>query len=192
MPIKETTENEILLGLSKGESWAIKQCHLNCFWKIENHIRKNSGDTYYAKNIFQDALMVIIHKAQNNSLEENTNLCGFLFFISRRMWLKNLRGRKTNPEDLVLDHPDYVINPGEEDANFEKIEIKELPPEKDHQKSLEEKFKELGEPCQKIINMKYIQKARHNEIADFFGISAGGARVKLANCMKKLKALMTE
>ncbi|MEI7736177.1 MAG: sigma-70 family RNA polymerase sigma factor, partial [Ferruginibacter sp.] len=64
---------------------------------VERYILQNSGSVADARDIFQNALIVIHNKAHENKLEISSSFKTYLYSICRNLWLKELREkRKSN------------------------------------------------------------------------------------------------
>jgi len=100
-----TTENSTFLtGIATGNPLVIRQIYTQYFDSIAKYILHNKGTIDDAKDIFQDAMMVIYEKAQQADFELQYSLHTFLYTICRNLWLKKLRNKSSKevslPENL--------------------------------------------------------------------------------------------
>ena len=54
---------------------------------VKSYIKSNSGNDDEAKDIFQDAVIILYKKMKLNELPETTNVTSYVCFISRNLWI---------------------------------------------------------------------------------------------------------
>ena len=79
-------------------------------------VTQNSGDKEDAKDIFQDAMVIIYEKIRLNKLGLSSAFHTFLFSICRNLWLQELTKRKkwNTKEEYELNMTDEFIDITEE------------------------------------------------------------------------------
>ena len=60
--MKKYTDQEIIQGIKSGESYAVKYLAKDYLPVIRYYISKNNGNEEDAKDVFHDALFIIIEK----------------------------------------------------------------------------------------------------------------------------------
>ncbi|MEZ4999486.1 MAG: sigma-70 family RNA polymerase sigma factor [Bacteroidales bacterium] len=132
------SDKKLIEGIRKGEDKALNYLYNNFFGTVRTHILKNSGTDEDAYDIFQDTLMVLFKKVQENHLELSTDLKGYVFSISRNLWSNQLR-RKKKQTDKQVDVAD----------DFDLDRLLDTPIEQIVQRS----FLKLKDECQKVLTM---------------------------------------
>lgn len=176
---KSEKDSEFLSGIAKGDSAVIKQVYAQYFNSIAQYILNNSGTMEDAKDIFQDSIMVIYQKLQDANFELQYGLHTYLFTIARNTWLKKLRKKSDKgvslPDNLELIDEDSF----EEEILWRKKE-----------KLYREKFKQLGEGCQKVMTM-FLAGISMEKIAEKMGFSSSGyAKKRKYKCKNQLLVLI--
>ncbi|WP_423737698.1 RNA polymerase sigma factor [Chitinophaga caseinilytica] len=147
---------------------------------VERMILQHYGSADDAKDIFQEAMIVLYEKAKEGNFVLSSRLKTFLYAVCRRMWLKKLQ---SGPNSAPL--PDDV----EESADA--AEALEAHLEKDAQfRQMETAMGKIGEPCKTILEEYYIRHRSMQEIAEQFGYTnAENAKNQKYKCLMRLKKL---
>lgn len=103
---------EILEAIRNGQNEKI----LNYLYKtalpqITNFITKNNGDEDEAKDIFQDAVVSLITTVKLGRFIEGKDVNGFLYFVSRNLWINRIKKRNKQFDIAELDSPPQVESP---------------------------------------------------------------------------------
>ena len=85
-----TTEQDLLEGLAKNDREAIETIYKQHYNMVQSMILSNSGYPEDARDIFQEAMIVLYEKARSGSFELNSQLKTYLYSVCRRLWLKRL------------------------------------------------------------------------------------------------------
>lgn len=176
---KVSERDYYLLGILEGNSKVLNEFYATYFERIVTLITKNSGDVNDAKDVFQDAIMIIYQKIQKPDFELKSSLYSYFYGICKNVWLQKLRKQKRTVP-LALE--------GNQIGNESTID-KEIE-ERDKQKLFFAKFSLLKEGCQQILKLFFAKKTME-EIAQKLGLgSAGYAKKRKYNCQKKLLELV--
>lgn len=137
------SQTELLQGILEDDLKTLKYIYSSCFPVIHRMVINNSGDDHDARDVFQEALIIIYRKLKENSLQLSCSFNTYLYSLCRHNWLNQLR-RKGNMESIVneADEP-YTIEP----EIFEEIERNE------RLKLYRRKFQELSDDCKQVIRM---------------------------------------
>ena len=171
-----------MIGVREGDSTAISKLYKFHFPTIRHMIISNSGSDDEAKDIFQDAVMVLYDKLIQGKFELNSKLSTFLYAVSRRLWLKQLssKGTSVNSADIsdfedILKVEDDIERHEVMESNFEQMSIA---------------LEQLGEPCKTLLNNFYIASMSMEEIRNKFGYtSTDNAKTQKYKCLQRLKRL---
>jgi len=179
--VKSTT-NEIALieGLAQNDRQAIETIYKQHYGMVQSLIINNNGTSDDARDIFQEAMIVLYEKAKSGSFELTSQLKTYLYSVCRRLWLKKLQQQqKFIPE---LNNLEETI-PVEEDLEHHDQRNGEL-------LMMEKAMMSLGEPCKSLLEAYYLQKKNMTEIAGNFGYTnADNAKNQKYKCLMRLKKL---
>jgi len=172
-------DNLIIEELQKGNTKVFSLIY-NFYPLIENYIINNNGSKDDAQDIFQNALLVFYQKVKSPDFELTAKLSTYLFAICKNSWLKVLRKKK----DLAaLD----------EDTHHIPIELEDQINEPAIIKAIQEKLKQLGDPCQSLIIFHEFHKMKWEKIAEKMNYAtAHAARNQKYKCLIRLKKMIPE
>jgi RNA polymerase sigma factor (sigma-70 family) len=176
----EINEQQLLEGLALKDRKAIETIYKQHYNMVQSLILGNSGCSDDARDVFQEAMIVLYEKVRSGSFELNCQLKTYLYSVCRRLWLKRLNQlQKTSPE---VDSLGETV-PVEDDL------------EGHHQRQIdfqlmERSMKDLGEPCRSLLEAYYLQKKSMVEIAGSFGYTnADNAKNQKYKCLMRLKKI---
>jgi len=173
-----TTEQQLLQGLALNDRKAIEAIYRQHYNMVQSLILNNNGTADDAKDVFQEAMIVLYEKVKSGSFELNCLIKTYLYSVCRRLWLKRLSQlQRISPQVEKLEE----TVPVEEDL--------ELHVQKDVDfQVMEKSMKNLGEPCKSLLEAYYIQKKNMVEIAENFGYTnADNAKNQKYKCLQRLK-----
>ncbi len=173
-------DQEILYGILNNEGIILERLYKAYFPMVLQLIINNNGTDDDAKDVYQEAIIVLYEKVKAGNFELNSKLKTFLYSVCRRLWLKKLNyqsrfvGNLNDYEDhFVVDH-DIAVH-----------EEKEMQLNK-----MAGTLDELGEPCKTIIEDFYIHHMGMQEICEKFGYTnADNAKTQKYKCLQRLKKL---
>jgi len=174
------TDSEIVFGILNNSENAIKRLYVAYFPMVMQLIINNNGTADDAKDIYQEAVIVLYNKIKKGDFELNSKLKTFIYSVCRRLWLKRLSQMNRYGGDLH-DFQDYspvddeVEQHEERDIQFDKMKSA---------------LGMLGEPCKTIIEDFYINNRSMQEICEEFGYTnADNAKNQKYKCLQRLKKL---
>jgi len=151
---------------------------------VQALILSNSGYPDDARDIFQEAMIVLYQKVKSGSFELNCQLKTYLYSVSRRLWLKRLSQSKTSTwsevEDLQETVPveDEIERHAQHDLDFQVME---------------QSLNNLGEPCRSLLKAYYLEMKSMVEIAGDFGYTnADNAKNQKYKCLMRLKKIFSQ
>jgi RNA polymerase sigma factor (sigma-70 family) len=175
----EINEKSLLQGLARNDKKAVETIYKENFNLIQALVLNNSGSAEDAKDIFQEAMIVLYEKVQTGTFELNCQIKTFVYSVSRRLWLKRL-----------MQQSRYNLSEASEEAVGVDEEME------DHEKRnaeftmMERAMGGLGEPCKSLLEAFYLQKRSMQEIASGFGYTnAENAKNQKYKCLMRLKKL---
>ncbi len=173
-------EQGLLNGLAEGDNRTIEIIYKDHYNMIQSLIINNNGSADDAKDIFQEALIVLYEKVRSGSFELNCQLKTYLYSVSKRLWLKRLSINTrfvSAAEDLEPTFPvdDEVEAHEKRDAEFDMME-----------KAIDS----LGEPCKSLLEAYYLKRQNMQLIAASFGYTnADNAKNQKYKCLIRLKKI---
>ena len=178
--LQSTTKNATdIAGIATGNPLVIRQIYTQYFDSIAQYILNNKGTIEDAKDIFQDAMMVIYEKTQQAEFKLQYSLHTFLYTICRNIWLKKLRN-KSSKEVSLPDNMELIA----EDTFEEEILWR------GKEALYREKFKQLGGDCQQVLQ-SFLKGLSMEKIAKQMGFSSiGYAKKRKYKCKNKLLKLI--
>ena len=174
------TDREVVLGILNNSEEALNKLYAGYYPMVLQFILNNNGDEDDAKDVYQEAIIVLYNKIKSGNFELSSKLKTYLYSVSRRIWLKKLAqlSKKTSNiadfEDVLIVEED-IEQHEQKDMQFDKMKI-----------SLES----LGEPCKTIIEDFYIHNLSMQDICEKFGYTnADNAKTQKYKCLQRLKKL---
>jgi len=83
-------DKAFLLELRKGERGAIQAVYEQAYSLCAAFVLNNNGTKDDAKDLFQEALIVLIQKLKIPEFELTANIKTYMYAIVRNLWLKKL------------------------------------------------------------------------------------------------------
>lgn len=180
MAWNENNEQALLEGLAQNKREAVETIYNQHYKMVQTLVLNNSGSIEDAKDIFQEAIVVLYEKTRSGNFVLNCLIKTYVYSVSRRLWLKRLQQQqKFSPE----------VNGAEEAiAVDEDLELHE---QRNADFLLMEKaMSGLGEPCKSLLESYYLQKKSMVEIAADFGYTnADNAKNQKYKCLMRLKKI---
>ena len=178
--MKADTETLLLKGLAKNDRKAIETIYKDNYNMVQALILKNSGNIDDAKDIFQEAMIVLYERVQSEAFALNCQIKTYIYSVSKRLWLKRLVHQN---RFLIADEAEHeVVNVEEEVEEHEKQHTEFV--------MMERAMGSLGEPCKSLLEAFYMQKRTMQEIASNFGYTnAENAKNQKYKCLMRLKKL---
>ena len=179
------TDDELLKGLAEGSDDALTQLYRRYFPMVLHFVTTNSGSEDEAKDIYQEALIVLYEKVRGGSFELHSLLKTYIYSVSRRLWLKQLSYRNrflVNDIETAATDSAAVGQMNDDLADHE---------ERDRQFELmSDSLDRLGEPCRTLLEDFYIRHSSMQDITEKFGYTnADNAKTQKYKCLMRLKRL---
>jgi RNA polymerase sigma factor (sigma-70 family) len=173
-------EKALLEGLAANDTGAIETIYRENYSTIQAFIVKNSGYPEDARDIFQEAMIVLFEKAKLESFELSCQIKTFIYSVCRRLWLKKLQQQsKYYPAFELLKE---TVQVEDEIEVHEKLNV--------DLNLMQAALNRIGDPCKSILEAYYIQKKSMPEIADSFGYTnADNAKTQKYKCLLRLKKI---
>jgi RNA polymerase sigma factor (sigma-70 family) len=176
----QNDEQALLEGLAASEKKAVETIYQGNFNMVQTLIINNNGSADDAKDIFQEAMIVLYEKVRSGTFELNCQIKTFVYSVSRRLWLKRLQ--QQNRYSAPGDNMENVVAV-EEDLEEHEQRNTEFD-------MMEKAINNLGEPCKSLLEAYYLQKQNMQVIAANFGYTnADNAKNQKYKCLMRLKKI---
>jgi RNA polymerase sigma factor (sigma-70 family) len=176
----ETNERVLLEGLAQNKREAIETIYNQHYKMVQTLVLNNSGTIDDAKDIFQEAIVVLYEKTKSGNFVLNCLIKTYVYSVSRRLWLKKLQQhQKFSPE---MNGAEDAIAVDEDMDSHEQRNADFL--------LMEKAMSGLGEPCKSLLESSYLDKKSMVEIAVDFGYTnADNAKNQKYKCLMRLKKI---
>ncbi len=180
--IVDTLEQEqiLLKGLAGSDKNSIELIYRDNFSSIQSFILNNNGSVEDARDIFQEAMIVLYENAGKETFKLNCQIKTYLYSVCRRLWLKRLQQLGKYNYNL-----EYLVDIVPVDAEIEDHEKRN-----DDFNLMENAMSKIGEPCKSLLDGYYLQKKNMQELALEFGYTnADNAKTQKYKCLIRLKKI---
>jgi RNA polymerase sigma factor (sigma-70 family) len=175
----ESSERSLLQGLARNDKKAIETIYKENYNLVQALVINNSGTAEDAKDIFQEAMIVLYEKVQSGTFELNCQIKTFVYSVSRRLWLKRL-----------MQQNRFQLSDGHEESVSVDEDMEEHEKRNTEFVMMEKAMNGLGEPCKSLLEAFYLQKKSMQEIAVSFGYTnSENAKNQKYKCLVRLKKL---
>lgn len=150
--------DQLAEGIRQKDHSVITEIYRKYYPLVLGYLVRNGGSETDARDIFQEALIVVYRLASENRLDIKEDFGSFLVGISKRIWLKQIRRTGI--------HERYVQNTDQETIEKHPSDV-EL--ENEHKLNLiRNNILKLGKECQKVLTL-VAEGFSNEEIADKLG-----------------------
>lgn len=175
------TDSEVILGILNNSDTVLRRLYVAYFPMVLQLIVNNNGTADDAKDIYQEAIIVLYNKVKAGNFELSSKLKTFIYSVCRRLWLKRLAqmnrygGDVHDFQDFLPAEEEDIDQHSERDIQFGKMK---------------NSLALLGEPCKTIIEDFYINDRSMQDICEKFGYTnADNAKTQKYKCLQRLKKL---
>lgn len=182
---RNRTDQEIVEGIKNGgreEDICLKQLYKDNLRPIMSFVLSNKGTEIEAKEMLQEAIIILYERIKENEFDLKAKLSTFIFSIVKNQWYTHLK----KGDKLVYAEPSeseenvYYMN-SHDVADDEKSKLQFV-------KTL---LEQLKEDCKEIIVLSVYQKYTMQEIAEIMGFKNEQiARNKKSKCLGYFKKLI--
>jgi len=139
------SNEEIIDGIRKRDNAIILYIYKTFYPLVRELVVRNHGKADDAKDVFQEAMVVIFRKTNEEEFKLQSSFTNYLYTVSRFIWLKILKRKRVFNEKIR----DFIRPIDMESEDILDIEA-----------SLERKvyqhyFSRLGKDCREILTMFY-------------------------------------
>ncbi len=169
------SDQEIITHLRTGhEHGALVKLYAH-LPKVERMVQKNHGTRADAKDLFQDALIILFGKAKDADFTLTCSIGTYLYAICRNLWQEELRrrGRFTQELEAAPDEPTDLTALLAGEAKFALAE---------------RALRSLGNTCLELLKRFYLLKEPLLAIAKTIGLAGEGAtKTRKYKCLEEAR-----
>lgn len=176
----EFNEQNLLKGLANNDSKAVETLYKSHFSMIQHFVINNNGSFDDARDIFQEAMITLYEKVQDDHFTLTCQIKTYLFSICKHLWLKRLQqmGKYSSPLST------------EEESISVETDIEEFEKKDAAYAIMDRALNSLGEPCKSLLEGYYLNKKGMQELAADFGYTnSDNAKNQKYKCLMRLKKL---
>ena len=180
-PVSTIEQEQLLLkGLAQSDKASVEAIYRDNYAIIQSFILNNNGSVDDARDIFQEAMVVLYEKSRDTTFSLNCQIRTYVYSICRRLWLKRLQ--QLSKYSTQVESLEEIVPVEEEVEEHEKKNTDFL--------LMENAMGKIGEPCKSLLDAYYLQKKSMQDIAAEFGYTnADNAKTQKYKCLIRLKKL---
>lgn len=176
----DNLEDLIISEIRKKNNRVLHQLYKTHYPMILNLVMTNNGTEPEAKDVYQETIIAFYERLQQNDFRLTCKIKTYLYAVCKRKWLKYLSEKKKS--GIRINHletfPEIEDEISRIEENEKQFEI------------MKKALKELGEPCNTIIQDFYIHDLSMDQIRDKFGYTnADNAKNQKYKCLQRLKKM---
>lgn len=173
-PASSLTDASILHGIRQQDRQVLAEVYRQYFPLLRAWICRNQGDEEAARDIFQEAMLVIFEQAQDEAFAFTHSFRAYLMGIGRNLWRMQLRRRPT--EELPTHDeggPDLAQTIAEALQRHDRYALYRV------------HFTRLGQACQQVLGW-FLGGESLRDIARRLDSTEKYAKKRKYQCQKKL------
>jgi RNA polymerase sigma factor (sigma-70 family) len=180
------TELQLLTALAKGERKATEIIYRKHFPIVNGWLIKNGGSTNDGADLFQEAMVVLFGKAQEEDFRLTCSVGTYLFAVSKHLWYKK---RSKQSRDPVFYDENIGSVEGLQGITYDD-DISVHEEREMHYDQLNNALELIGEPCRSLLKAFYHDDKNMQEIAQSFGYTnPDNAKNQKYKCLTRLRKL---
>ena len=143
--MKLPSNSDLIRGIRNHDSSLLRYVYETYYPIIEGYITHNQGSREQARDIFQDAMIIVYRRIRSNDLELSCKFGTYLYAICKNIWTQErkkylLRAQKLRQQALLIQ------DPGPADDPLLQNHLTNL---------FNKHFEDLSKDCQKILSMYF-------------------------------------
>ena len=173
-------DEAIIQGVKTNDVKSLEVLYTSYYPMILRFVQNNNGTEQEAKDIYQEAIIVLYEKIKEGEFELSCKIKTYLYSVCRRLWLKQLTEKRKFSGSLQESY-DFI------DVSAEMPAIEEKEMQFTHMTTALQK---LGEPCKMLLEDFYIHTQGMAAITEKFGYTnADNAKNQKYKCLMRLKKI---
>jgi RNA polymerase sigma factor (sigma-70 family) len=190
--VEKYSDKTILSGIKNRKVDILEFLYNEYFPKVSRLVMTNGGSEHDARDIFQEALIIVFNRLQKNKLVIKSSFHNFFIILCKFMWFRqnnnNNYSAAEGKEGEFFQEDDALAtlndNPGE---NLIKEQLAGR-----YEKIYQRHYRKLGGDCKRVLKM-FFRKKSFREIASIMGYANEDyARRKKYLCMQYLMKMICQ
>lgn len=141
--MQKYTDEQILQGIKDHNAHILKYLYKEYFAFVRNFILKSKGGEDEAKDLFQEAIIIIYKKVRDNDFKLDKSFKNYFFVMIKLLWFKRQERDPKSSDDqgfieTIIDDDQDIIEKYSEARKY---------------KLFQKHFKKLRDDCKKILTM---------------------------------------
>ncbi len=169
------TDHQYLTAIRTGDLGGLRRIYQEFLPPVSSLITRNGGTHEDAKDIFQDALVVLYEKSRGGRFELTSTFYTLFYGICRNLWGNRLQ-KKSRTEVTLPDDPKFM-----DAADLEQIILEE-----EKNRLFWDAFRLLGADCQRLLHLFFEKKTMEEIAATMQFSSVGYAKKRKFQCKENL------
>jgi len=182
---KSKKTQTIIEALKCHEVETLNRLYKTNYPKVESFVLKNNGTKADAKDIFQEAFLIVWQNIKRDKFKPKRESAfnGYLYTVAKNKWIDVLRSKRYN-KTINTVQLSYFEFKDEEDQGVDEniLNDKQL-------EHIMHAFKTLGEACKILLRKFYFEKQSMKSIAKDLQLDTASTRNKKYRCMQKLREI---
>ncbi len=154
-------ENRLVDGLKKRNNAAYNLLYTFYYPTIERFVKRNSGTSADAQDIFQETIIVLLDKVPKNDFLLTSSIKTYIFAVASHLWLKRLRQARRMTK--LEDEDEYEL----EDLSLAEWEQKEERLAERH--ILQRVFHKISRHCLIFLTRTFLAGATREQLIEEMG-----------------------
>lgn len=155
-----TATPDYITAILTSDRKLLPQLYRQLFPMVRDMVWKNGGSEHDARDVFQDAVMVVYNRAKQPGFQLTSQFSTFLYSIAWNLW-RSRRKKKSTSEVMI---PEDAQSIADEMPAFDHLKL-------ERQSLFDKAFARLGEDCQKLL-LLFFKKTPMAEIAMEMGFGS--------------------
>jgi RNA polymerase sigma factor (sigma-70 family) len=174
----------IIEKIRAGDNEAIKKLYLDGYHYCRSVILKGGGTDEEANEIFQQAMVILFEKCQDDNFEIKSRVMTYLYGITKNIWRNRLRVKKKMRITSMMEiNSEPSFDPWDEadDLQFQNSRYV----------GLYNAMSMASEECRQLLKLTFYEKLNDRQIAPTMGYTEQFVRNKRRRCIQALRNKMS-
>jgi len=141
--MKHPDEETLISGIRNHDSEVLEHIYMAYFPMIEGFVTHHHGNRDQAKDVFQEAMIIIYNRIRSGELKLSCKFGTFLYAICKKIWIQERRKLLLH-KDKLRQQPMAVHDPGPDEDPMLQKHLTQI---------FNKHFSALSTDCQKILTM---------------------------------------
>jgi RNA polymerase sigma factor (sigma-70 family) len=190
--VEKYSDKSIIAGIKNRKDATLQYLYKEYYPQVQRIVNKHGGEEQDARDLFQEALIIIFNKLNSNNLVIKTSfhnyfivLCRFIWFRQNNISLDHKADDETTGKSQATDN----LLPGADDDPGESV-LREYR-ENQYEKIYQRHYRKLGRDCKKVLKSFFKKKSFREIAARMNYANEEYARRKKYLCMQQLMKMVS-